>query len=383
MNFDFSEDQILIFETIRNFSKKKLNERIFEDDKNSSFPVDKWKACGEMGIIGLPIPEYFGGLGKDILTTAHGIKALASGCKDEGLILSICAHLCTFVIPLWIFGSKQQKEKYLPKAISGELIGGNGISEAAAGSDISSIQMRVEKKDNNCVINGAKIFVTNGPIADALVIYAKHPNGMRMADTTAFVIDKSNFQTGQHFEKMGLRTSPLCEILLNNVSVSEDSILGRERLGINVFNLSMLWERIITSAYNIGAMERQFDVVLDYTKVRSQFNTKLIHLQTLADKLVEMKIKIKLSNLLLYKTCWKFDNNIIDMSDASMLKLYVSESKVKNCQEAVHIFGAYGYIKESIVEKDLRDSIPATIYSGTSEIQKKIITERLERFYEK
>lgn len=382
MDFIFSEEQKSIFNLIRDFSKKKLNDRVFEDDEESIFPTEKWKACGDLGIFGLPIPEEYGGQGMDMLTTALAIKALGYGCKDEGLVVSICAHLCTFVIPLHLFGTDSQKNKYLPEVCAGKLIGGNGISEADAGSDITLIKTMVEKKNDQYIINGSKIFVTNGPVADLLIIYAKHPGGMKMADTSAFLVEKGNFCTGQHFKKMGLRTSQLCEILLVDCAVSKENLIGRERLGVNVFNVSMLWERIITSAYNIGAMEQQYEIVLEYANQRAQFGSKLIKFQTMADKLVEMRLKIELSNLLLYQTCWKFDNGKIDMSDASMLKLYVSESRVKNSLDAVHFFGAYGYLKDNIVEKQLRDAISCTTYSGTSEMQRKIIAERLGKIYE-
>ena len=204
---------------------------------------------------------------------------------------------------------------------------------------------------------------------------------MKAADITAFIVEKKNFIVGQHFEKMGLRTSPLSEILIKGCRLTNDALLGREQLGMIPFNTSMFFERIIMSAYHIGAMERQYEEALLYANTRGQFGSKIIKYQNISDKLIHMRTNIELSNLLLFKTCWKFDNDQIEMADAAMLKLFVAEAR-KTCSiEAVNIFAGYGYLKENIVEKDLRDSIAATIYSGTSEIQKKIITERMDKLY--
>ena len=382
MDFSFSEDQLTIFNSIKENAIKGLNDDIFTDDENSTFSRTKWNICGDMGIYGMPVPEQYGGEGFDMLTTALAMKALGYGCQDEGLMLSICAHLCTFIIPIVIYGTEEQKKKYLPDACSGKMIGGNGISEANAGSDISSIETKVDKQEDRYILKGSKIFVTNGPIADTLVIYAKHSNGLKMFDMSALLVNKDEFKYGQQFKKMGLRTSPLCEIVLDDCSIPEDRLIGRQCFGLKAFQTSMHWERIITSAYNIGAMERQFETVHEYTNTRTQFGNKISNFANISDKLVDMKMKIELANLMLYKTCWNFDNGSRDMSDASMLKLYVSEAKVSNSLNAVHLFGAYGYLKESIVEKQLRDAISSTIYSGTSEIQRKIISERLGKFYE-
>ena len=162
MDFNFSKEQNMIFNEIKKFSKEKLNENIFQDDEKSQFPLEKWKLLGELGILGLPVPEEYKGEGKDLLTTSIAIKALSYGCKDEGLIFSVCAHMCTFTIPLKIYGSKEQKDKYLADAAMGRLIGGNGISEAESGSDNSLMQTTVDKIDNKFIVDGAKLFVTNG-----------------------------------------------------------------------------------------------------------------------------------------------------------------------------------------------------------------------------
>ncbi len=384
MDFNLNSEQIELFTTIVNFSKAKLNSNVFEDDDNSSFPIKKWKACGEFGIQGLSIPLEYGGAGLDMLATAIAIQALGYGCKDEGLIFSICAHMLTASIPISTFGTQIQKEKYLAKLASGEFISGNGITEPDSGSDSPSMLSNVIKDGKSYTINGNKIFVTNAPVADLLIIYARHSNGLRMADVSAFIIPKDNpgMKIGQVFKKMGLRTSPISEIILDDCHIGHESLLGRERLGMSVFNFSMIWERVIMAAYHLGAMQQQFDVALEYTGNRKQFGEKIIKFQSISNMLVDMKIRIEAAKLMIYQACWNYDNGKDIMTEASMVKLFTSEARVKNSMDSVQIFGGYGYMKESMVEKQLRDSIASKIYSGTSEIQKKIISERLVKFYE-
>jgi alkylation response protein AidB-like acyl-CoA dehydrogenase len=245
---------------------------------------------------------------------------------------------------------------------------------------LSALNTKAVKSEGYFVLDGNKIFVTNAPVADILIIYARHPGGLKMLDISGFILEKTdgNYKVGQVFEKMGLRTSPISEVVLDNCKVPACRVLGRERLGMTIFNESMLWERILMGAYHVGAMEQQYAEVLKYANSRKQFGKKIIEFEAVYDKLIDMKIRIENAKLLLYRTCWDFDNGKRDAADVSMLKLYTSESKVKNSLNAVQTFGAYGYMKETFVEKQLRDSIAAKIYSGTSEIQKMIIAKSLE-----
>jgi L-prolyl-PCP dehydrogenase len=379
MDFDRNEEQREICGAIEELSRKKLNENVFADDEAEIFPREKWNACGETGIFALPVPQKDGGMGASMLTTALAVQALGRGCIDEGLVFSVCAHLCTCVVPLMLHGTPDQKRTYLEGCAQGRIIGGNGSSEAAAGSDIASMRTRVERDGDRFILNGSKLYVSNGTVADILIMYAKHPHGMNMADISAFVVERSlpGIATGQVFKKMGLRTCPLCEIVLTDCKVPAVNLLGRERFGMRVFNDSMLWERIIMAAYHIGSMEQQFGFVLTHATNRKQFGKRIIDHQEVSGKIVDMKLGIETSKLLLYKTASDYDRGSRDLPQASLLKYHASESKVKNSLSAVQILGAGGYIKENPVEKQLRDSIAATIYSGTSEIQKKIIVEGL------
>jgi len=377
MDFSLTTDQREICALIEELSRTRLNDGIFADDDAARFPSEKWKQCCDLGITGLPVPQEFGGSGASMLTTALGIQAFARTCSDEGLVFSLCAHLCTCTVPIMLSGTDDQKKRWLPALAEGTVIGGNGSSEASAGSDLPSMTTSVEAVAGGYRLSGAKLFVTNGPVAQLLIIYARHSGGMRMADISAFIVETNaeGVGTGQHFGKMGLRTSPLCEIILTDSMVPAANLLGRERFGMMVFNQSMLWERIIMSAYHIGAMEQQYAETVSYAKQRKQFGKKLIEHQDIASKLVTMHLAVETARLLLYKTCSDYDAGTCTLAQASLLKYHASESKVRNSLDAVQIHGAYGYMKESSTEKQLRDSIAATIYSGTSEIQKKIIAE--------
>jgi hypothetical protein len=379
MDFTLTEEQLDICKTVGDLSCRRLNDGVFDDDDAETFPLDKWKLCAGTGITALPVPAEYGGTGASMLTTALAIQTLGRTCMDEGLVFSICAHLCTCTVPVMLFGTQRQKDTYLSDLAQGTKIGGNGSSEDSAGSDLPAMKTTVTKGAFTFRLNGAKLFVSNGTVADIFIIYAKHSGGIRMADISAFIVEKAfpGIATGQVFAKMGLRTCPLCEIVLNDCTVPATNLLGRERFGMAVFNQSMLWERTIMAAYHIGAMEQQFAVVLNHAIQRRQFGKRIIDNQDIASRIVNMRLNIETAKLLLYKACSDHDAGHPDPAQASLLKYHAAEAKVKNSLDAVHIFGAYGYIKESIVEKQLRDSMAATIYSGTSEMQKRIITEDL------
>lgn len=379
LNFKLSKFQKALCQSVHEIEKRGFNDTVFNDDENSIFAYEKWKLLGKIGVIGLPILEEYDGAEQDLLTTALAIEALAYKCKDEGLVFSVCAHMCTCTMPLQYFGTTEQKKKYLKKLATGEYIGGNGMTEANAGSESPAIITEVKYKNNKYMLNGNKIFVTNAPVADLLIIYGKHPNGIRMLDVSAFIVEKDNngMKVGTIYNKMGLRTSPLSEITLKDCVIEKNNLLGKEKRGMFIFNKSMLWERILMSAYHVGSMRQQFKFSKEYANSREQFGKKIIKHSNISDKIIKMKMRIESCQLMLYKTCWNYDNGNCQLADASMLKLMTSEAKIKNSIDAFQLFGGYGFIKENMVEKQLRDSMAATIYSGTSEMQKMIIGDRL------
>lgn len=371
-----------ICKAIAELGERYLNEDILEDEKQNCFSIKKWCRIADMGIFALPFSKELGGLGETMFTTALSIQTLSRKCKDEGLVFSVVAQLAATQVPLAYYGTEEQIENYLKPIMAGKYIGSSVISEPEAGSDTGNIKATVHKKDDIYTLNGVKTFATLAPVADVLIVYVKHPNGIRMLDTSAFILKKGEFQIGQEFEKVGLKTSPMSEVILNNVQIDKNRLLGRERQAMNIFMDAMLWEKILVAAYHVGSMQSQYEEVYQYATNRKQFQKNLLQFDRITDKLIEMKRNIENCRLLLYHVCHLFDKGEVKKSNAAMLKMQTSECKIQNSLLAVSIFGAYGVLQEGTIEKQMRDSLPANIYSGTQEMQKKIIAEDLGDFDE-
>lgn len=380
MDFSLSENQKSIREEIIRFAHKELNSDIRERDQQQIFSRQLWLKCGEMRLQGLPVPEEYGGVGLDPLSTAIALEAFGYGCQDGGLVFSVCAHLLSCVVPIWKYGSKEQKQRYLPGLCNGTLVAANAMSEPGSGSDAFSMSTRAVRNGNGFLLNGTKIFVTNGPVADLAVVFAiTDPDKKSHGGITAFLLEKgtSGFRTGQNFKKMGLNTSLMGELVLEDVYVPEEAILGGIGAGATLFALAMDWERIFIAASHVGTMERLLEESIEYVRTRSQFGQPVGKFQAISHRIVDMKVKQETARLLTYHAAWQIDRVRSISLYASMTKLFVSESLVKVALDAVQMFGGYGYIKEYDVERILRDSVGSTIYSGTSEIQRNIIARWL------
>jgi alkylation response protein AidB-like acyl-CoA dehydrogenase len=361
-----------------------LGKNIEKDDEASCFPKEDWDKCAEFGIIALPFPEEYGGLGSSMTEVAVALEALGEGCPDRGLIFSICAHLCACCIPLWKFGSESLKSELLTQMICGKLIGANAMTESESGSDAFSLKTKAEKVKDGYVINGSKIYCTNAPVSDVVICYAKTSPKLGYLGITAFAIPRQTegLTVGHEFKKIGLRTSPMGAVYLENCFVPEKYRIGNEGNGARIFEISMNWERTFLFAFYVGMMERQFKECLTYAKNRKQFNQPLVSFQALSHKLVEMKLRLEISHLLLYKAVESLELSSSNILDGCLAKLYISEAAVKSGLDAVQIHGGFGTMAEGEIERMLRDSIPATIFSGTSEIMKEKIIKELLRLDE-
>jgi alkylation response protein AidB-like acyl-CoA dehydrogenase len=377
MDFSWTDEQIEFRETIIKFAQKELNEGLIERDKMGTFNLEGWKKCGEFGIHGLPIPQDYGGVGADPLTTIYALESLGYGCKDNGLVFSINAHMWTCEIPILNFGTEAQKKKYLLKLCKGELIGGNAITEPDSGSDAYSLRTTAQKKGNKYLLNGSKTFVTNAGITDIVVVFATVDRSKGTYGITGFLVEKDfpGFSVGKKIEKMGIRTSPMSELFLDNCEVPAENLLGKEGAGSVIFNRAMEWERSCILASAIGSMERQLDSCIQYTKQRKQFGQPISKFQLVSSKIVDMKINLETARSLLYKVGWLKKNDKSVFLEAAMAKLFISECWVRSCLDAIQIHGGYGYMTEYEIERELRDAIGSKIYSGTSEIQRSIIAK--------
>ncbi len=279
-----------------------------------------------------------------------------------------------------IFGNESQKEEYIPYICNGERIAAQAITEADAGSDVNAMRTKAKKNDNGYTINGTKLFISNGPIADFVVVFAVTGNiSSSLFRISCFIVDKDveGFDRSKPIEKMGLNTLQNCELIFIDCKIPHAKLIGREGQGIVIFNEIIELERILLFAAHVGTIERLLKKCVDYTKIRRQFGKTIGSYQSISSKIARMKVKLELGKLILYKAAWLKSKIRRANIESSILKLFISESLKETCIYAIQIHGAYGYMKEYEIERDLRDSIASTIYSGTSEIQINIISRLL------
>jgi alkylation response protein AidB-like acyl-CoA dehydrogenase len=379
MNFELTAEQQALQKAAIEFARRELNSNMIERDAQQAFAHDGWKKCAAFGVQGMPIPKEYGGRDADPITTIAMMEGLGYGGFDQGLLFSINAHMWTNSIPLLKYGTKEQKKKYLPALCDGSLIGANGASEPTAGSDVFSMQTRVRKDGSDYVLNGRKIFVTNAPVAGLFTLYATLDPQLGAAGICAFIVEKGTggFCVGKKKDKMGLRTALMAELVLEDCRVPGTALLGREGRGVEVFNCSMAWERACILATCLGTMRRQLERCIEHARRRKQFGQPIGKFQSVANRIVDMKLRCETARLLIYKVGWLMQRNKSADMDAAMAKLYVSESFVKSCLDAIQVHGGSGFMTEIELERELRDSVGSTLYSGTSEIQRNIIARGL------
>jgi alkylation response protein AidB-like acyl-CoA dehydrogenase len=379
MEFGWKAEQKALFDTIERFARQSLAKNLVERDRQGVFDQEGWKLCGEFGVQGLPVPEQYGGLGADALTTVGALERLGYACPDNGLVFSINAHLWTAVMPLVAFGSEEQKQKYLPGLCGGQLIGGNAMSEPDSGSDSYALRTTATKTGDKYLLNGSKIYVTNGPVADVIVVFATVDKSKGPQGITAFLVDKGTkgLSVGSKFDKMGLRTSPMCELFFSDCEVPEQNRLGKEGAGTALFTHSMSWERGCILASAVGSMQRLLEGCIRFAKERKQFGQPIGKFQLVASRIVDMKLRLQTARHLLYYGAWLRGEGKSAILESSMAKLHISESWVQSCQDAIQLHGAAGYMVESEIERELRDAMASRIYSGTNEIQRTLIANLL------
>lgn len=379
MNFEFSDEQLEFKKSAISFAQKALGDDVIERDRNGVFSRDLWKKCADFGIQGSAFPEQYGGLNTDIFSTMLLMEGLGYGCKDSGLIFAINGQMWTVQMPILRFGTDTQKEQYLPRLCSGELIGANGVTEPNAGSDAFSLTTSAKREGDYYILNGTKTFCTSAPVADLFMVFATVDKRKGFMGVTAFLIEKGfpGFRVGRDIEKMGLRTAPMSELILEDCKVPIENRLGKEGNGAAIFDDTAEWERGCILASLLGSMERQLEQCVRFSRERKQFGKSIGKFQSIANKIVDMKVRMETSRLLLYNVAWTKQTRGKATMEAALAKLYISESWVKSCLDAVQIHGGYGYTTEYEVERDLRDSVGSTLYSGTSEIQRNIIARHL------
>jgi L-prolyl-PCP dehydrogenase len=340
----------------------------------------QWRRCGHIGVLGLSVPARYQGQGLDALTTAYMMEAFGYGCDDMGLVFSAAAHLFACCMPIAEHGSAEAKQRLLPGLCTGELVGANAITEDEAGSDVFSMQTRAERSGDAYVLAGAKSYVSNGPEADAFVIYAVTKREHGYFGISGFVVDRDTPGLVIHepFQKMGLGSTPGCRITLDGCRVPSAHMLGQEGQGAAIFSHSMQWERACLFAGYVGMMARQLERTIAHAQKRRQFGKAIGKNQAISHRIADMKLRLESARLLLYRACWLLDHDPDDAQIAiSLSKLAISEAAIQGSLDAIQIHGSAGFGQELGIERMLRDSIPSTIFSGTSEMQREIIASKL------
>jgi alkylation response protein AidB-like acyl-CoA dehydrogenase len=378
-DFDLTPEQQEWQNAAVEFARSALQRDMVSADREESFSREGWEHCAKFGILGLPVPAEYGGLGLGLPDLLAVMEGLGYASRDQGLLFSINAHLWTNTIPLLVYGTEEQKRRFLPPLSNGELIGANAASEPDAGSDIFAMRTRAPRDVDHYVLNGTKMFVTNATVADLFVAYATIDPKLGAMGVTAFIVEKNTpgLAIDKKLEKMGLRTSPMAEVIFDDCKIPVTNRLGREGRGVAVFECSMEWERGCILANCLGVMKRQLESVITHAQSRRQGGKAIGKYQSIANRIVDMKVRLDTCRPLVYRIGQLKARGQSAVMQAAIAKLYVSECFVKSSQDAIQIFGGYGYMTEQQIERDLRDAIGSTLYSGTTEIQRNIIAKGL------
>lgn len=379
MDLSWTEEQLSFKEAVIAFARKELAGDMKDRDAAGEFSRENWKKCADFGIQGSATPKEYGGLGLDIATTMLTMEGLGYSCKDNGLIFGLNAQMWSVQHPLVKFGTNSQKEKYLPGLCDGSIVGAHGMSEPDSGSDAYSLQMRAVKTDDGYVLNGSKTLVTSAPDCDIALVFANTNPGKKHWGVSAFIVEKGTpgFTVSKNMPKMGLRTSSMGELVFQDCLIGNECRLGKEGSGANIFNSSMEWERSCILGGNLGAMERQLEDCIAYACEREQFDQPIGKFQSVSNRIADMKVRLETARLMLYKVASLRKAGESPAMEAAIAKLYLSECFVQSSMDAIRTHGGYGYLSEFEVERDLRDAIGGTLYSGTSDIQRMIISRLL------
>ena len=379
MDFSLTAEQSELTDEAADFARRELNQDLVKRDDAGEFPWEAWRKCAKFGVQGLPVPAELGGADADVLTTALLMEALGYGCQDNGLLFSLNAQMWSVELPLVTFGNPAQQREYLPRMASGDLVGAHAMTESGSGSDALHMDTRAERCDDHYRLNGTKQYITNAPVADVLLVYAMDPSRPGTTGISAFLVKAGTpgLTVSSSFEKMGLRTSPMGEVNLHDCPVPAESRLGPEGAGMTIFNSSMEWERSCLFASIVGAMRRQLEVCVAYARSREQFGQPIGKFQGVSAKLADMYVRLEAARSLIYRVASLKGQGKSAPAEAAAAKLFTSEAWVRSSQDAIQIHGALGYLKDMGIERDLRDAIASTIYSGTSEIQRVVLARML------
>ncbi|MDM5229135.1 acyl-CoA dehydrogenase [Cytobacillus sp. NJ13] len=373
MNFDLTAEQNMILKTIREFAQEEVAPGALERDRTKEFPIEVFKKMADLGLMGLPFPEEYGGAGADTVSFAIVTEELSRACASTGITYS--AHISLGGAPLYLFGTEDQKQKYLVPICTGESFGAFGLTEPNAGSDAGGTRTTAVEKDGEFIINGNKCFITNASYAKHLALTAVTGEAGGKKEISAIIVptDAEGFSVIDNYEKMGLNASNTTELVLEDVRVPTEHLLGKKGEGFKQFLITLDGGRIGIGAMALGIAQAAYEKALQYAKERQQFGRSLSNFQAIQFKLADMAMKIELARNMVYKAAWLKDQGRPFAKEASMCKLYASEICMEIADQAVQIHGGYGYMKDYHVERYMRDGKLTEIGEGTSEVQRMVI----------
>jgi len=377
MRFDLGEDIEVLREAVHRWAQERLKPMAAEIDRTNDFPAPLWKELGDLGVLGITVPEEYGGAGMGYLAHVIAVEEIARASASVSLSYGAHSNLCVNQIKL--NGTEEQKRKYLPKLISGEHVGALAMSEAGAGSDVVSMKLKADKRNGYYVLNGTKYWITNGPDADTLVVYAKTDPDAGSKGMTAFLIEKSmtGFSTSKHFDKLGMRGSNTAELVFENVEVPFENVLGGEGKGVRVLMSGLDYERVVLSGIGTGIMAACLDEVMPYLHERRQFGQKIGDFQLMQGKIADMYTAMNTARAYVYEVAKACDRGEVTRQDAAACVLYASEQAQVQAHQALQAFGGAGFLNDSVVSRLFRDAKLMEIGAGTSEIRRMLIGREL------
>lgn len=377
LQHQLGETYDMLRESVYQFARREIAPIAAQIDADNAFPNHLWLKFGEMGLLGITVNEEFGGANMGYLAHVIAMEEISRASASVGLSYGAHSNLC--VNQIYLNGSTQQKQRYLPKLIKGEYIGALAMSESNAGSDVVSMQLQARQQDDHFILNGTKMWITNGPDADVLVVYAKTDKGAGSKGISAFIIEKGmpGFHTAQKLDKLGMRGSNTCELVFENCAVPAENLLGECNQGVRVLMSGLDYERTILAAGPVGIMQACLDVVLPYVHERSQFNQPIGEFQFIQGKLADMYTELNASRAYLYAVANACDNGSVNRKDAASVILYTAEKATQMALQTIQILGGNGYINEYPAGRLLRDAKLYEIGAGTSEIRRMLIGREL------
>ncbi|MFC4713110.1 acyl-CoA dehydrogenase [Planococcus dechangensis] len=379
MNFQISEEHKMIRKMVRDFAKNEVAPTAEQRDEEESFDMAIFHQMAELGLTGIPWPEEYGGIGSDYLAYCIAVEELSRVDGSVGVILS--AHTSLAGWPVYTFGTEEQKQKYLRPMAEGTKVGAYGLTEPAAGSDAGSMKTTAKEDGDHYVLNGSKIFITNGGIADIYIVFAVTDPNSKHKGTTAFIVEKDfpGFSVGKKERKLGIRSSPTTEIIFDNCRVPKENVLGELGQGFKIAMQTLDGGRNGIAAQAVGIAQGAMDAAVDYAKEREQFGKPIATNQGISFKLADMATSIEASRLLTYQAAWLESNKLSYSKESAMAKLMAGDTAMKVTTEAVQVFGGYGYTKDYPVERFMRDAKITQIYEGTQEIQRLVISRMVTK----